>query len=109
MKKVEAILPPFKLDEVKAALSELGVKGMTVSEVRRYGDAGATQTVARSSVFVPFIPKMKIEIVAADTLVDEIVEAIRRASPADEDDKIVVAQVDHLYRIRTGEHGEEAL
>jgi nitrogen regulatory protein P-II 1 len=112
MKKIEAIIKPFKLDDVKEKLSELGVKGMTVTEVRGFGrQKGHTEIYRGAEYVVDFIPKIKIEVVSSDDLVNEIVEAIRDAARTGKigDGKIFVVPVEECVRIRTGESGEEAL
>lgn len=112
MKKIEAIIKPFKLDDVKERLSELGVKGMTVTEVRGFGrQKGHTEIYRGAEYVVDFIPKIKIEVVSSDDLVSEIVEAIRDAARTGKigDGKIFVVPVEECVRIRTGEYGDEAL
>ena len=112
MKKIEAIIKPSKLDEVKSALGEIGVQGMTVTEVRGFGRTGGKQEVYRGSAYVvDFVPKLKIEIVAGDDLVHQILETIRAAANTGHigDGKIWVSTVDEAIRIRTGETGEDAV
>jgi len=112
MKKVEAIIKPFKLDEVKDALAEVGIQGMTVTEVKGFGRTGGKKEVYRGSAYVvDFVPKVKIEIVAADALVAPILDAIERAAKTAKigDGKIFVYDVPHAVRIRTGESGEHAI
>lgn len=112
MKKVEAIIKPFKLDDVKEKLSGLGVKGMTVTEVRGFGrQKGHTEIYRGAEYVVDFLPKIKIEIVVSDNQVSEVVETIRGASYTGKigDGKIFVIPVEECVRIRTGEHGEQAL
>ncbi len=112
MRKIEAIIKPFKLDDVKEKLSELGVKGMTVSEVRGFGrQKGHTEIYRGAEYVVDFIPKIKIEVVSSDDRVTEIVEAIREAAHTGKigDGKIFVVPVEECVRIRTGESGEDAL
>lgn len=112
MKMIEAIIKPFKLDDVKEKLSELGVKGMTVTEVRGFGrQKGHTEIYRGAEYVVDFIPKIKIEVVSTDDQVSEIVEAIRDAARTGKigDGKIFVVPVEECVRIRTGEYGEEAL
>jgi nitrogen regulatory protein P-II 1 len=112
MKKIEAIIKPSKLDDVKAALSEIGIKGMTVSEVRGFGRTGGKQEIYRGSAYVvDFVPKLKIEIVAGNDLVHQILESIRAAAQSGHigDGKIWVTSVDEVVRIRTGEKGEDAI
>src|SRR5438094_6613288 len=108
MKKIEAIIKPFKLDEVKEALSEIGVQGMTVTEVKGFGRTGGKREVYRgSSYVVDFVPKVKVEIVLRDDLVDIAVDAILRAARSEGgrigDGKIFVLPVEEAIRIRTGE------
>jgi nitrogen regulatory protein P-II 1 len=110
--KVEAMIRPFALDDVKERLTELGVGGMTVTEVRGFGRTGGKREVHRGSAYViDFIPKLKIEIVIPARLVEEVVEAIRdvAASGRIGDGKIFVLPVLDAVRIRTGERGESAL
>lgn len=112
MKKIESIIKPFKLDDVKEKLSSLGVKGMTVSEVRGFGrQKGHTEIYRGAEYVVDFLPKIKIEVVVADSQVGEVVNAIRSAANTGKigDGKIFVFPVDECVRIRTGETGEEAL
>jgi nitrogen regulatory protein P-II 1 len=112
MKKVEAIIKPFKLDEVKSRLRELGVSGMTVAEVKGFGRTGGKTEVYRGSAYVvDFVPKTRIEVVVKDSLVPEVVEAITSASRTGKigDGKIFVTPIDEAIRIRTGERGEDAV
>jgi nitrogen regulatory protein P-II 1 len=112
MKRIEAIIRPAKLDEIKDALSEIGIKGMTTSEVKGFGRTGGRREVYRGSAYVvDFVPKIKIEIVAQDALATAIVDAIERAGKtgAIGDGKIFVADILEAVRIRTGERGEEAI
>ena len=112
MKKIEAIIKPSKLDEVKAALGEIGVQGMTVSEVRGFGRTGGKQEIYRGSAYVvDFVPKLKIEIVCGNDLVLQVLEAIRGAANTGHigDGKIWVSSIDEVLRIRTGEKGEDAI
>jgi len=112
MKKVEAIIKPFKLDDVKEALEEIGVAGMTVSEVRGHGrQKGHTELYRGAEYVVDFLPKIKIEIVLPDDRVDAAIEAIRNAAATGKvgDGKIFVLPVERVVRIRTGEEDEEAL
>jgi nitrogen regulatory protein P-II 1 len=110
MKKVEAIIKPFKLDEVKDALSETGIRGMTVTEVKGFGRTGGKKEVYRGSAYVvDFVPKVKIEIVVPDDLVHQVVDIIERSAKTGRigDGKIFVLPVDDAVRIRTGERGDE--
>ena len=112
MKKVEAIIKPFKLDEVKDALAEVGIQGMTVTEVKGFGRTGGKKEVYRGSAYVvDFVPKVKIEVVVSDALVANVVEAIERSSKTGRigDGKIFVFAVEEAIRIRTGERGEDAI
>ncbi|MSP17493.1 MAG: P-II family nitrogen regulator [Myxococcales bacterium] len=112
MKKLEAIIKPFKLDEVKESLSELGVTGMTVTEVKGFGRTGGKREVYRGSAYVvDFVPKVKVEIIVKDELVHQVVEAITKAARTGRigDGKIFITPVDEVIRIRTGEVGEDAL
>ncbi len=112
MKKVEAIIKPFKLDEVKEALSEVGIQGLTASEVKGFGrQKGHTELYRGAEYVVDFLPKIKLEVVVADALVARVVEAIQKAAKTGRigDGKIFVLPVDEVVRIRTGEQGEEAI
>lgn len=112
MKRVEAIIKPFKLDEVKEALTEVGVLGMTVTEVKGFGRTGGKTEVFRGSAYVvDFVPKVKVEVVVPDSLVLEVLEAIERAAKTGRigDGKIFVIPIEEAVRIRTGERGEDAL
>jgi nitrogen regulatory protein P-II 1 len=112
MKKIEAIFKPFKLDDVKDALNKLGIKGMTVSEVKGYGrQKGHTELYRGAEYVVDFLPKIKIEIVAGDDIISSIVEAIMSAARTGRigDGKIFILPVEEIIRIRTGEKGEEAI
>jgi nitrogen regulatory protein P-II 1 len=112
MKKIEAIIKPFKLDEVKEALADVGVLGLTVTEVKGFGrQKGHTELYRGAEYVVDFLPKVKIEIVLSDELVAKALEAIERAAKTGRigDGKIFVSTVDEVIRIRTGERGEPAL
>ena len=112
MKKVEAIIKPFKLDEVKQALSEVGVAGLTATEVKGFGrQKGHTELYRGAEYVVDFLPKVKVEVVVSDQIVGRVVEAIERAAKTGRigDGKIFVVPVEEVIRIRTGERGEEAL
>jgi nitrogen regulatory protein P-II 1 len=112
MKRIEAIVRPHKLDEIKEALFDAGVKGMTVSEVKGFGRTGGRREVYRGSAYVvDFVPKVKLEIVVPDDLVRVIVEAIEQSAKTGKigDGKVFVGDVLHAVRIRTGEHGEDAV
>ena len=112
MKKVEAIIKPFKLDEVKDALSEVGIQGMTVTEVKGFGRTGGKKEVYRGSAYVvDFVPKVKLEIVVTDQMVHQVIDAIEKSAKTGRigDGKIFVMPVDEAVRIRTGERAEEAI
>jgi nitrogen regulatory protein P-II 1 len=112
MKKVEAIIKPFKLDEVKDALAEVGIQGMTVTEVKGFGRTGGKKEVYRGSAYVvDFVPKVKVEIVVPDGMVWDVINAVERAAKTGRigDGKIFVTPVEEAVRIRTGERGEDAI
>jgi len=112
MKKIEAIIKPFKLEEVKDALAEVGVVGMSVSEVKGFGrQKGHTEIYRGSEYTVDFLPKVKIETVVADGTVDDAIAAITKAAATGKigDGKIFVQPIEQAVRIRTGESGEEAV
>ena len=112
MKKVEAIIKPFKLDEVREALSEIGVSGLTVTEVKGFGrQKGHTELYRGAEYVVDFLPKVKVEVVVGDNLVERAIEAIVKAARTGKigDGKIFVTSVEQVVRIRTGESGEAAV
>ena len=112
MKKIEAIIKPFKLDEVKEALHEIGVKGLTVTEAKGFGrQKGHTELYRGAEYVVDFLPKVKIEVVIEDSLLERAVEAIQQAAHTGRigDGKIFVSSIDEALRIRTGEKGTEAI
>ena len=112
MKKVEAVIKPFKLDEVKEALNEIGVQGITVSEVKGFGrQKGHTELYRGAEYVVDFIPKIKLEIIVSDAILSQVVEAIEKSAKTGRigDGKIFVTPVEAVVRIRTGETGEDAL
>jgi nitrogen regulatory protein P-II 1 len=112
MKKVEAIIKPFKLDEVKEALSGIGVQGITVSEVKGFGrQKGHTELYRGAEYVVDFLPKVKLEIIAKDDVVSQVVEAISKAAKTGRigDGKIFVIPIEEVVRIRTGERGADAI
>jgi nitrogen regulatory protein P-II 1 len=112
LKKVEAVIKPFKLDEVKEALNEIGVQGITVSEVKGFGrQKGHTELYRGAEYVVDFIPKIKLEIIVSDSILPKAVEAIEKAAKTGRigDGKIFVTPVEAVIRIRTGETGEDAL
>jgi len=112
MKKIEAIIKPFKLEEVKEALTEIGVQGMTVSEVKGFGRQKGHQEIYRGAEYVvDFLPKMKLEIVVPEEMVDRVVEAILKSARTGKigDGKIFIYPIEEVIRIRTGEKGREAI
>ena len=112
MKKIEAIIKPFKLDEVKDKLNELGIQGITVTEVKGFGrQKGHTELYRGAEYVVDFLPKIKMEIVIADSLVEDVVNAIVKAGQTGRigDGKIFVTNIEEAVRIRTGERGEDAV
>ncbi len=112
MKKIEAIIRPFKLDEVKEALLDFGIKGMTISEVRGYGrQKGHTETFRGSEYHIEFIPKIKIEVVIEDDKVEKVLDSIIRTAKTGQvgDGKIFIYDVQEVIRIRTEESGPDAL
>ncbi len=112
MKKIEAIIKPFKLDDVKSALAEVGVQGLTVTEVKGFGrQKGHTELYRGAEYVVDFLPKIKIEIALSDDMVDKAVQAIVEAANTGRigDGKIFVLPVEEAVRIRTGERGSEAV
>lgn len=112
MKKIEAIIKPFKLDDVKEALNEIGIQGMTISEVKGYGRQKGHKEIYRGAEYVvDFIPKVKIEIVVESERADEVVEKIRSAANTGKigDGKIFVFPVEQAVRVRTGEEGKDAI
>ncbi len=112
MKKLEAIIKPFKLDEVREALQELGASGLTVTEVKGFGrQKGHTELYRGAEYTVDFLPKVKVEVILADNQVDKAIDAIVKAARTGKigDGKIFVTDVSHVVRIRTGETDEEAV
>jgi nitrogen regulatory protein P-II 1 len=112
MKKVDAIIKPFKLDEVKEALNEIGIQGITVSEVKGFGrQKGHTELYRGAEYVVDFIPKIKMEIIVKDDMAAKVIETISEAARTGRigDGKIFVTSVEEVVRIRTGESGEDAL
>jgi len=112
MKKIEAVIKPFKLDEVKDALNAIGIQGITVTEVKGFGrQKGHTELYRGAEYVVDFLPKIKIEIIAADKLVPQIIETIEKSAKTGRigDGKIFVTNVEEIVRIRTGERGEAAI
>ena len=112
MKKVEAVIKPFKLDDVKESLHELGIKGLTVTEAKGYGrQKGHTELYRGAEYAVDFLPKVKVEVVVEDALLERAIEAIQHAAHTGRigDGKIFVSPVDEVIRIRTGERGNDAI
>ena len=112
MKKIEAIIKPFKLDEVKEALHEVGVQGITMTEVKGFGrQRGHTELYRGAEYVVDFLPKIKLEVVVDNDIVDSAVDAILEAARTDRigDGKIFVTSIDEVIRIRTGERGSSAI
>ena len=112
MKQVTAIIKPFKLDEVREALAEVGVNGLTVTEVKGFGrQKGHTELYRGAEYVVDFLPKIRVEMVVADTLVDDVIEAVLKAARTGKigDGKIFVTSVERVVRIRTGEQDESAV
>lgn len=112
MKKIEAIIKPFKLDEVKEALQDVGIQGLSVIEVKGFGrQKGHTELYPGAEYVVDFLPKVKVEVVVTDDMVDAAIEAIVTAARTDKigDGKIFVTPVEQVIRIRTGETGEDAV
>ena len=112
MKKIEAIVKPFKLDEVKNALTKIGVQGMTVTEVKGFGrQRGHTEVYRGAEYTIDFIPKIKIDLIVSDELVPRVIETIERAARTGKigDGKIFLSSVEEVIRIRTGERGKDAI
>jgi nitrogen regulatory protein P-II 1 len=112
MKKIEAIIRPFRIDDVREALAEIGVKGMTLTEVKGYGrQKGHTELYLGSEYQIDFLPKIKLEVVVSDNLADKVVDTIIKAAKTGQvgDGKIFVYDVQDAVRVRTGESGESAL
>lgn len=112
MKKIEAIIRPFRIDDVREALGEIGVKGMTLTEVKGYGrQKGHTELYRGSEYQIDFLPKIKIEVVVSDRLADKVVDTIVNAAKTGQvgDGKIFIYNVEDAVRVRTGESGEDAL
>ena len=112
MKKIEAVIKPFKLDDVKEALTAIGVIGMTVSEVRGFGrQKGHTELYRGAEYVVDFLPKVKVEVILQDSLVERAIDAIVKSARTGKigDGKIFVTAVEHVVRIRTGETNDEAV
>ena len=112
MKKIEAVIKPFKLDEVKEALQEIGLQGITVTEAKGFGrQKGHTELYRGAEYVVDFLPKVKIEVVLSDDMLDKAVEAIQKAAKTGRigDGKIFISSIEDAIRIRTGESGRDAI
>lgn len=112
MKRIEAIIKPFKLDEVKDALNNIGIQGMTVTEVKGFGrQKGHAELYRGAEYVVDFIPKIKIDIIVPDHMADDVVTAIEKSARTGKigDGKIFISNIENLIRIRTGQKGEDAL
>jgi nitrogen regulatory protein P-II 1 len=112
MKKIEAIIKPFKLDEVKNALTKIGVQGMTVTEVKGFGrQKGHTEVYRGAEYKIDFLPKVKIELITSEDIVTQVIETIERAAKTGKigDGKLFISPVDDVIRIRTGERGKDAI
>ncbi|MEO1224385.1 MAG: P-II family nitrogen regulator [Pseudomonadota bacterium] len=112
MKKLEAIIKPFKLDEVKEALHDVGIKGITVTEAKGFGrQKGHTELYRGAEYVVDFLPKVKVEVVLDDAIVEQAIEAVQQAAHTGRigDGKIFVSSIDEVVRIRTGEKGADAI
>ncbi|MDP2970026.1 MAG: P-II family nitrogen regulator [Deltaproteobacteria bacterium] len=112
MKKIEAIIKPFKLDEVKNALTKIGVQGMTITEVKGFGrQKGHTEVYRGAEYTIDFIPKIKIDLIVSDELAPRVIEALERAARTGKigDGKIFLSPVEEVIRIRTGERGKDAI
>ncbi len=112
MKKIEAIIKPFKLDEVKDALNEIGIQGMTITEVKGYGrQKGHTELYRGAEYVIDFIPKVKVEMTVPDSMADEVLRVIENKARTGKigDGKIFISHVEDAVRIRTGQRGEEAV
>ncbi|MDP1541080.1 MAG: P-II family nitrogen regulator [Moraxellaceae bacterium] len=112
MKLVTAVIKPFKLDDVREALSDIGVQGITVTEVKGFGrQKGHTELYRGAEYVVDFLPKVKVEIAISDDLVDQVIEAVTKAANTGKigDGKIFVTSLEHVIRIRTGETGNDAI
>jgi len=112
MKKIEAVIKPFKLDEVKESLNDIGIQGMTVTEVKGFGrQKGHTELYRGAEYVVDFLPKIKIEIIVSDDLVAQVVEVVEKSARTGRigDGKIFVMNVEDVIRIRTGERGPDAI
>ena len=112
MKKIEAIIKPFKMDEVKNALTKIGLQGMTVSEVKGFGrQRGHTEVYRGAEYKIDFLPKVKIELITSEEMIPQVIETIERAAKTGKigDGKIFVSPIEEVIRIRTGERGKDAI
>jgi nitrogen regulatory protein P-II 1 len=112
MKKIEAIIKPFKLDDVKSALTKVGIQGMTISEVKGFGrQKGHTEIYRGAEYTIDFVPKAKIELIVTDDLAPQVIETIERSAKTGKigDGKVFVSPVEEVIRIRTGERGKDAI
>ncbi len=112
MKKIEAIIKPFKIEEIRDALNEIGIQGMTITEVKGFGrQKGHTELYRGAEYVVDFIPKMKLEIIVADAMADKVLEVIQTKGKTGKigDGKIFISSIDEVIRIRTGQRGEDAI
>ena len=112
MKKIEAVIRPFRIDDVREALAEIGVKGMTLTEVKGYGrQKGHTELYRGSEYQIDFLPKIKLEVIVSDSAAEKVIETIMTAARTGQvgDGKIFVSPVEDVIRVRTGESGEDAL
>jgi len=112
MKKIEAVIRPFRIDDVREALAEIGVRGLTLTEVKGYGrQKGHTELYRGSEYQIDFLPKMKIEVIVSDEMADKVVDTIIKAAKTGQvgDGKIFISPIEDVIRVRTGESGEEAL
>lgn len=112
MKKIEAIIKPFKLDEIKDALNEIGIHGMTITEVKGFGrQKGHTELYRGSEYIVDFIPKIKLEVIVSDNIAEKVVEVIETKGKTGKigDGKILISGIEEVVRIRTGQRGEDAI
>ncbi len=112
MKKIEAVIRPFRIDDVREALAEIGVKGMTLTEVKGYGrQKGHTELYRGSEYQIDFLPKIKLEVIVSDAMADKVIDVILKTAKTGQvgDGKIFVSPVDDVIRVRTGESGEDAL
>jgi len=112
MKKIEAVIRPFRIDDVREALAEIGVKGMTLTEVKGYGrQKGHTELYRGSEYQIDFLPKIKLEVITSDAMADKVIDVILKTAKTGQvgDGKIFISPVEDVIRVRTGESGEDAL